>query len=233
MNESDIAKSIKKSWFYIKAVGIDELFSNPSPVSVSEEFKKIALSEKSTYEELYLSGLSGSNYNIILADYSFMQFGGRSSENLRYAYYPNPFLGASRNAIAELTELRTYVDEGVLDFDEYLHRVSDLRYSQHPPLLRYENAPDQYVDLIHPSSHLHIGHHAQNRWPVRRVLTPDAFTLLILKLFYADFWNESGSIEVGDTQHIIEDVYISSKQDCRIVPDDFFSEKAKRQFFLE
>lgn len=232
MNEGDLARSLKRAWQFVKAVGVDELFTDPSAITVSDSFKKVALDPTSTYEALYLEGLSGGQYNILLADYSFFQFGGTSDETLRYAYYPNPFLGASRQAISELAELRTYVDEGVLDMDEFLHRVSELRFTQHPPLVRYENAPSQYVELVHPCSHLHIGHHSGNRWPVRRVLTPAAFTLLLLKLFYADFWQEGERIPSGDDSLSLDDVLANSKQDCQLLPDDLFSPAADRQFFL-
>lgn len=216
----------------MKAVGVDELFTDPSPITVSEEFRKIALNPTSTYEDLYLEGLSGGQYNILLADYSFFQFGGTSCETLRYAYYPNPFLGASHQAISELAELRTYVDEGVLDVDEFLHRVSELRFTQHPPLVRYENAPSQYVELVHPCSHLHIGHHSENRWPVRRVLTPAAFTLLLLKLFYVDFWLDGDRIPSGEESLSLDDVLANFKQDCPLLPENLFSLAAERQFYL-
>ncbi|MES2289947.1 MAG: DUF2290 domain-containing protein [Pseudomonadota bacterium] len=211
---------------------MDELFTDPSSITVSDTFKQLALDTKSTYEDLYLEGLSGGQYNILLADYSFFQFGGTTDESLRYAYYPNPFLGASQNAISELAELRTYVNEGVLDMDEFLHRVSEMRFTQHPPLVRYENAPSQYLELVHPCSHLHIGHHSENRWPVRRVLTPAAFTLLLLKLFYADFWQEGDAIPSGHQTLSLDDMLASAKEDCGLLPEELFSVAAERQFYL-
>lgn len=232
MTEKDIVRSLQRAWQFVKAVGVDELFSDPSSITISDSFKNIALDSMATYEALYLEGLSGGQYNILLADYSFFQFGGQTDANLRYAYYPNPFLGSSREAVSELAELRTYVDEGVLDVDEFLHRVSELRFTQHPPLVRYENAPSQYVDLVHPCSHLHIGHHSENRWPVRRVLTPAAFTLIMLKLFYSDFWSEGDTIPSGDTSLCLDDVLANFKQDCVLLPEELFSGAAERQFFF-
>lgn len=232
MTEKEIARSLQRAWQFVKAVGVDELFSDPSSIDVSDNFKKIALDTTATYEDLYLEGISSGQYNILLADYSFFQFGGTSQDNLRFAYYPNPFFGASREAISNLSELRTYVDEGVLDYDEYLHRVSEIRFTQHPPLVRYENAPSQYVDLVHPCSHLHIGHHSENRWPVRRILTPAAFSLIILKMFYGEFWTEGENISSGDKSLCLDDVLANSKQDCSLLPAELFSAAAERQFFF-
>jgi hypothetical protein len=186
------------------------------------------VSKTATYEEVYLFGLSEGQYNILLVDYAYLQFSGDDENSLRYGYYPNPFLSASQTAVLELSELKTFIDEGAIDMEEFLHRVSELRYTQHPPPIRYENAEAQYKDLIHPCSHFHFGHHAENRWPVRRVLTPDAFALLIFKYFYSEHWDESREIFGRNTS--LGEALIAAKKDCRILPDSLFSERAALQF---
>jgi hypothetical protein len=232
VTEAELAQGIRKAWLYAKAVRIDQIFSDPSSLKASDEFKEIALSSTATYEEVYLYGLSGGQYNILLADYSYLQFSRHDENSLRYAYYPNPFLGASQNAISDLAALRTFVDEGVIDMDDFLHSVSEIRYTQHPPLVRYENATDQYKDLVHPCSHLHLGHHSENRWPVRRILTPGAFTLILLKHFYTNLWTNGASIPAGEGEISLDEALIAAKQDCRILPDDLFSAQAARQFYF-
>lgn len=224
--------SVRQAWVYVKALHVDELFTDPKAIAVSPEFKAVATDSSVTYEEVYLTGLARGEYNILLADYAFLQFGGSSENSLRYAYYPNPFLNSSRQAINELADLREYVDEGILDMDEYLQRVAELRFTQHPPLLRYENAPGQHVDMVHPCSHIHLGHHAGNRWPVRRVMTPAAFTLMLLKLFYSEYWNEAQPLGTGKRRLSLDEAFIRAKQECRILPDDLFSVRASQQFFL-
>lgn len=170
-------------------------------------------------------------YNILLADYAYLQFHGYDENSLHYAYYPNPFLGASQSAISELGDLRTFVDEGVIDMDEFLHCVSEIRYTQHPPLVRYENSADQYKeDLTHPCSHFQLGHHSDNRWPIRRILTPEAFALIIFKYFYPDSWAKGGVISGSEEKISLDDALIAAKRDCRMLPDHLFSERAARQF---
>lgn len=230
--EVDIAQGIRRSWTYAKAAGVDQVFSDPSALKVSEEFKEIAADEMATYEEVYLNGLAGGQYNILLVDYAFLQFGGSDEDTLRYAYYPNPFLGASPAAVAELASLKTFVDENIIDMDEFLHQVSEIRYSQHPPLIRYENSRDQYRnDLSHPCSHFHFGHHSGNRWAVRRILTPGAFSLIILKHFYGGYWKAALPVPGGRGVISLDDALAASKRECRILPDDFFSKAASQQFF--
>jgi hypothetical protein len=232
VNAYEIRAGISKAWSYFKHCGLDLAFSNPAPLVASDEFKAISLSGTATYEEIYLAGLREGQYNISLFDYSFIQFGGTDDNSLRYAYYPNPFLGSSTEAVAELAELRTYVEEGVLGVDEFLHAVSEVRSSQHPPLLRYENSFDQYVDLRHPCSHLHFGHHAENRWPLRRIVSPQAFALVLIKQFYPGNWTDCPTMKVDKTNRTIDELMVAERQNCRILADEFFSETAKRQFFL-
>src|SRR5260221_6549175 len=232
VTEVGLVQGIRKAWLYTKAVGVDQLFSDPSSLKASDEFKEIALSSTATYEEVYLFGLSGGQYNILLADYAYLQFSRYSEISLRYAYYPNPFLGASQRAISDLAALRTFVDEGVIDMDDFLHSVSEIRYTQHPPLVRYENAEDQHKDLVHPCSHLHLGHHSENRWPVRRILTPGAFTLILLKHFYAGHWANGSSIPAAEGEISLDEALMAAKQDCKILPDDLFSARAAQQFYF-
>lgn len=233
MTEEDVIHGIRKCWSYSQALHIDQLFTNPAPLEPSEEFRDAALSPTAAYEEVYLTGLAGGEYNILLADYAFLQFGRSADDAVRYAYYPNPFLGASREAVAELADLRSYVDEELMSYEEFLQRVAELRFSQHPPLIRYENSEEQYVELTHPCSHLHIGHHANNRWPLRRMLTPHAFALMVFKYYYLDFWTEADHITFGDQEFDLDELLVRAKQDCRVLPDHLFTDRAARQFFTD
>ncbi|MGO7522428.1 hypothetical protein, partial [Rhizobium brockwellii] len=92
------------------------------------------------------------------------QIGAGGEDGFRFAYYPNPFFGAAKDAESELSEMQEFVAEGIIGVDEFLHRVSEVRRSQHPPLVRYVYALEQYVEATHPCSHLHLGFHGENRW---------------------------------------------------------------------
>lgn len=201
-------------------------------LDASKSFKALAISPTATYEELYLGGLRQADYNILLKDLSFFQFGLGKVDGVRFAYYPNPFLGASSDAVAELTEMQEYVNEGIIDVDEFLHKVAEIRRPQHPPLVRYEYSRMQYVEASHPCSHLHLGFHGDNRWPVRRYLTAHAFTLLIFRLFYLEFWNNAEKIKVGDFEKDMDAILDREKQECRILSNDEFTPKEERRFYL-
>jgi hypothetical protein len=217
---------------YAKALRIDEVFSGPTALDASDAFKALAVSSVASYEELYLVGLRDSQYNILLRDFSFFQFGNGSVDGVRFAYYPNPFLGAAPDVLAELKEMQEYVHEGIIDMDEFLHRVSEIRRSQHPPLVRYEYSKQQYAEDTHPCSHIHFGFHGENRWPVRRYLTAHAFALLIFRLFYLDFWMRADAIKSGDKELTLDVVLKAARAECRILYEDEFSNAEEQRFYL-
>jgi hypothetical protein len=232
MNRADLVPHIRKSWMYAKALKVDELFSGPTALDASDSFKALAVGPNVSYEELYLAGLREVQYNILLKDFSFFQFGTGSVDGVRFAYYPNPFLGAAPDALAELKEMQEYVVEGVVDVDEFLHRVSEIRRPQHPPLVRYEYSKCQYIEATHPCSHMHLGFHGENRWPVRRFLTAHGFALLIFRLFYQDFWIRADLVKSGERQLTMDAVLDAAREECRLLYDDEFSNAEARRFHL-
>lgn len=214
----------------MSAVDVGEYFTNPASLAPSESFRAAAFDETVRYEQLFLTGLENSDYNFILRDFSFFQFGISKDDHVRYAYYPNPFLGASSEAISKISELRLYIEEGLISVEEYLHRISEVRNGRHPPLVRYENAPDQYVPSKHPCSHFHLGHHDENRWAVQRMLTPSAFGLIILKHFYGDVWNARSHFRIFGAEWSLDELLIKEKVHCRILDDALFNETEKQLF---
>ncbi|MNP42916.1 hypothetical protein D3C76_1367090 [compost metagenome] len=95
MNRDAVRSGISKVWQIAEELGISEIFSNPSPLPVNVEFRDLILSNSSTYIEVYNKALALSHYNILLADYSFFQFSIDGDDNVRYAFYPNPYASSS------------------------------------------------------------------------------------------------------------------------------------------
>lgn len=232
MKEVDLVPQIRKAWTYAKALEIDELFSGPTALNPSDEFKVLAVSEIVTYEELYLVGLRDGQYNILLRDFSFFQFGIGRVDDVRFAYFPNPFLGAAQDAVAKLHEMREYVTEGVISMEEFLHSISEIRQPRHPPLVRYEYSKDQYVETSHPCSHMHLGLHGENRWPVRRHLTANAFVLLVFRLFYLRYWMKAGKVKECKEKTTMDAILETARAESRILGDDEFSEVEAQRFYL-
>ncbi|MDX3967665.1 MAG: DUF2290 domain-containing protein [Bradyrhizobium sp.] len=232
MNREDLISGIRKVWEFSQVLDLGEVFANPIPLEPSDDFVASAFDPECSYENLYLTALQNGDYNIQLVDFSFFQFGISQEDHVRFAYYPNPFLGSSTTAIAEVNELREYVAEGIVTVEQFLQRISEIRNSQHAPLLRYENAPEQYVQFSHPCSHFHFGHHSENRWQIQRVLTPLSFAMIVFQQFHRSKWHDARAVTAfGKTE--LPRVFLSAeKLNCRILPDELFSPEEKLLFSI-
>jgi len=224
------ALEIIQAFSYMKLAGVEDHISNPSSFKVSPEFRSMCFDATVTYEALYLYGLRLRQYNFLLSDYSFFQFSGKENGEVRYAFYPNPFIGAKNDDVRNVTEMDEYLTEGAIEMEDYLHAISEIRNSQHPPLTRYEYAEAQYKELEHPCSHIHFGHHSDNRWPVRRKLTPQAFSLMVIKYYYVLDWKGAKGEVVGRKTLSLDDLYTKHRTDCSLVPSSHFSVKEEQQF---
>jgi len=72
-------------------------------------------------------------------------------------------------------------------YHSYIETTSD--FKSHTPV-RLDQHPNQYKPLSHPAHHLHIGYENESRIPVKRVLTPQAFTAFIISTFYPKNWEK-------------------------------------------
>jgi hypothetical protein len=89
-----------------------------------------------------------------------------------------------------------------------------------------------YVVLEHPTSHFHIGHHSENRWPVERKVSPEAFGLMVLKLYYSGAWASADEQVYGDVTASMDKILIAAKQNCGLAPGNHFSALEKQQFYF-
>ena len=124
------------------------------------------------------------------------------------------------------------VQAGFLTHEEFLSLLADKVGIGAVPLLRYENAPAQRTKFHHPCSHFHIGFHSENRWAVRRVLTPLAFGLLVFKMYYGSSWRAVGDDEHADIQNSFDRTLISEKARCYMVSDMLFEAEEERAFYF-
>ena len=98
-----------------------------------------------------MCGLRLSHYNFLLSDYSFFQFSWSVVDNVRYAYYPNPFIPyGEQDGISRLKRLRELLQAEMITYEEYLSILRDAKADPRAPLFRYENAPDQICEVGNP-----------------------------------------------------------------------------------
>lgn len=228
MTRNDVQHGIHQSWQFLEKIDLSETLSKVDPLQVDEEIRRLS-SSPAKYDEIYMKCLEKSFFNISLNDFSFFQFGWSSENEVRYAYYPNPFL-AAEDRYAQMRSYREMVQADMMPYEDYL---SLLRGKESPelrvPLIRYENSPEQRKGLSHPCSHLHIGHHGDNRWPLSRILTPLAFTMWVTKQYHGERWRS-----LADESHAfgnpLEADLIAARTDCRVIGSDLFDSAERRSF---
>jgi len=232
MLRDDIVHGIRKTWEVADELGIAEVFSSPATIDVNEEFRNLIFSESTNYVKLYMAGLRLSHYNILLHDYSYFQFGWDKEDHVRYAFFPNPFVSGKEHELQYFKDRRQLVAAEMLTHEDFLRLLTDRPPVSGVPMWRYENSPVQRKKFNHPCSHFHIGFHSENRWPLARILTPLAFSLLVFKAYYGSPWRGSGDDENAEISNRYERMLIAEKSNCPIVGHSLFEDLEKRTFFF-
>ncbi len=128
-----------------------------------------------SYEDIYRELDSNDAYHVKLVDgglllfqYSFRP--DRSLAQHRLAYFPSPVLPTVEEAPA------------LYEQDELYGDITTRRLVRFP--VRFDYAPDQKVDVLHPASHMTLGQYESCRIPVAGPLGPSSFGMFIIRNFY-------------------------------------------------
>ncbi|WP_078562926.1 DUF2290 domain-containing protein [Xanthomonas axonopodis] len=188
-------------------------------LGVSQSFNAVCLSNESTYEEVFVAGLSLRHFNFCLFDHSYFQLSS-TNRGSRLAYYPNPFIDP--DGLLELIE-------DPVDFDAF--ELNELRATAGKGPLRFDISPEQYVDINHPYAHFHLGHGELGRLSSRRRYCPHTFIMLVARLYYPEAWSKmncqpdaNGFRNSFDAKFVarltanglIEDQYFSRAEECLV-----------------
>ena len=223
MDRNNFEASIGKAWSKAERLNLTETFSNGGSLVVDEEFRNLILRTDSKYEDVFLFGLTRSHYNFLLADHSFFQFTWNAINDVRYAFYPNPYVGAGTQKLVRYKKTSELLAAEFISYEDFLRLLDDERGQGRVPVLRYENAPGQYKALVHPCSHLHIGMHGEDRWAVRRLLSPLAFTMIVLRNYYGAEWGALGGQNPATGMNVLDEELIQERQRCALLDEEFFT----------
>lgn len=227
MNGADFGRKIRAAWNFLESdVGVARTLLSFVSLKVDQEFNRAALSKTSSYREIYLTALSRSHYNIVLNDYSVLQFSWASEESWRLAYLPNPWIAGVDGAEDVIQEWEILESIGGLDPDQVDQLISEMPYTSAIPAIRFEYATHQYKELSHPAAHMHIGRHTENRWPFARVLNPLTFSMAIAKMYYVESWRKLSSFYEGSNAGCLDLELIRQLSQSQLVHD--FSENERK-----
>jgi len=127
------------------------------------------------YEVAYRELDSNDAYDVKLVDGGLLLFQYRFDANgkllqHRLGYFPSPMLPT----VDEAPEL--------YEQDQLYGDIIDRRLVRFP--IRFDYAPHQHADMVHPASHLTLGQYENCRIPVDGPLGPNAFGMFIIRNFY-------------------------------------------------
>lgn len=197
---------------------------------LSADFLSVMFSDD--YDIVYKTAMKNRDYDFVLFDGSFLQFSVTNSDSgldngiIRYAYFPNPRKHQTYGEFL-MDNDTTYEEAGDLFAEEYEQYVSEARLKNIVTPIRYDYDFGAYQkDSHHPVSHLHIGSEENVRIPISKILTPQAFMLLVIRNMYYDHWKKA---LLDDTfLPIVERV----KQQCPDLGQDKFTEFEKKQPYI-
>jgi hypothetical protein len=229
MDERDFNHEIARAWQLLKEtlhIGRTLIWGRSLPID--EVFRDVALSSDSSYDQIFKVGLSRSSYNVLLDDYAFFQFNWFDDTSWRLGFFPNPYLTGVAAAEPQLRNWELLEEIGALNHEEVSELIAEMPYAGAVPPVRFEYAPTQYRELMHPAAHFHIGRHDENRWSSSVWIGPKAFVLIIAKLYYPVAWAQCSTFYGAQVRDCIEDMLLSAMANVRSV--HLLSDREKGSF---
>lgn len=214
---------------FLKKMGLfkDNCF-NPH-FDYSSKVKEVA--RYGTHEEILNVIWETYSYDIILKDDSIFQY-RKEGDDLRYCFMQNPKVKISWHDYLQKNDIKEE-DLGPADF-ELCYGCYDngddetcYEYTDYPIYLRYDVSGKQYQEGIHPYSHLHIGLHNEIRFPVSKILTPDMFAQIAIRMTYPVDWKKKID------QNSILEFQKTVKSGCKDVSTDKWSDIDKLDLFFK
>ncbi|MBC9247509.1 DUF2290 domain-containing protein [Paracoccus sp. 11-3] len=153
----------------------------------SMDFNQTCLTSKD-YNEIYETGLRLSHYNFLLLDLAYFQFTHKGPTEWALAFYPNPRITGSIEALSEFKEFSVARDSGEISEEEFSELSTSMPINYYVPRFRYEFSESQFRPVQHPGAHFHIGMSGEDRWGSSRRLSPLSFCYLMLKYYYPEHW---------------------------------------------
>lgn len=201
----------------------------------SEEFIKI--SQKKDYLVIYNTAIKNRDYDFLLEDDSFIQIscsldGSNNLETIRYAYYENPRKVKSYEEFLREHFSEDFLEEEFLggeplflrDYEQY--KMEALLKETVTPI-RYDYDLENFVPIVHPVSHIHIGHNNDVRIPINKILTPLKFIIFILRNVYRKRW-----LDIVDKDKDLKAYILTLKNKSNPLIQSQFNNEEKQLLYL-
>jgi hypothetical protein len=141
------------------------------------------------YVDQWKLSRSNSWCHVMLDDLSYFSFSDLAGKP-SYGYYPCPL---------EIESLADYLRERDIEptkrnkmeaAEEYDLAIETATLKESLTPIRYDIDTNAYRVCVHPTAHLHIGRDNQIRIATRRIMTPLAFVLFVIRQTYPENWTK-------------------------------------------
>lgn len=198
MNEGKIVSSYKESVLFLKKSGLlnKENYSRVFSLDFSKfSVDFISVFQDDEYKKTYQVAMEKRDYDLLLVDDSFFQF-TYTRDTIRYAYYENPFNYKNYLEFLETEceftakEIKEIGEDYIQDYEQYISE-SELKKSVVPIRYDFDANINNYDEMVHTGSHIHLGHNNDIRIPTKMLLTPLGFCIFVMRNQYVDVYKKT------------------------------------------
>lgn len=204
---------------------------------VSDEFRKASYS--GSYYEAYKAAIKNFDYDYLLFENSFFQFGyeltpGQELPSIRYAFYQNPQLYCTYDEYLDSLRIMNLItdesneDIGFHFHEEYQQYLIEQAINESSTTIRYDVDHLEYRPLIHSTSHIHIGHSNNIRIPCNKVISPMKFSLFVIKHIFYEQWKDF----IEKRNDTLIPILATEKAKCVKLTEDFWNHNEEQELFL-
>ena len=151
------------------------------------------ISSSKELADVYKQEVENFNYHFLLKDDSFFQFQFEEQDSsiskLRYLFLQFPYnIPCYDQFLLDNCGAKSS-DIGYACLESYSQALSEADLKDSAVILRYDYSKDNYREGVHSISHIHIGFSNSIRLTVDKQLSPEVFSLFVLKQLYDIEWN--------------------------------------------
>lgn len=218
-----VQKLLTKLDLYKKRNNMPSTQVSPEIRNLDVEGNQQALLEYLTYKDAY---------HFLLSDDSIFQF-IKQGDVYRYLYIQNGKVKKSFEKFCQemFPEYDLAIEADLLKIRSFYDQCDDAsvyRFLQNPVYLRYDCGGDEkiYKESVHAYAHIHVGMCNPIRIPCPYVITPEVFTLFVIKMVYPDIWG----LHMNDGY--VKEVFSTMKRNLDKVPSDYWKLRDQQELFL-
>jgi hypothetical protein len=170
------------------------------------------------------------HWDVQLNDFAILQFRQPDDDTVGYCYHQAPKSAPTYVEFVSEQMGESFVGAEEIDgsyWPDYELAVDTARPRETITSIRYDYSPKLYEEGVHPAAHVHVGRKNDIRIATRRLMTPIAFALFIIRQMYAEQWR------VFLRRNDAEETCAAVRRKLALVQSDYHQTKDRWQLILE